>query len=305
MARGARDIDLTRAVRGGGAIRARQGWYTTLPASDLRVRAVRVGGRLTGLSAIHALGGWVVEHRTLHVSVTDNAARLRSASNRYARFRPGRGTVVHWDSRDLDDRGSVSSVALADALLRVVIDEPFEEAVAALDWALHSGMLDEFDFEALILSLPKCLRGIRHWVDPQCESITESLARTRFRQRGHVVESQIKLETGERIDLLVDGEVGFEANSKRWHLGTFEKDHAKQITITLAGFHGISATANAILGDWERLQRAVDVALEHRGVTRVSKTQDIHPGRSRRIPEPPASRGHPRPQVLSFRDRRE
>jgi len=57
VARGARDLDLTRAFRSGAVDRARQGWYTTLPSEDLRVRAVRVGGRLTGLSAVHALGG--------------------------------------------------------------------------------------------------------------------------------------------------------------------------------------------------------------------------------------------------------
>ena len=41
--RGAADYDLTRAVKRGDVIRARQGWYTTLEELEPRVRAVRVG----------------------------------------------------------------------------------------------------------------------------------------------------------------------------------------------------------------------------------------------------------------------
>lgn len=85
VARGARDLDLTRAVRRGEVSRARQGWYTTLPHTDLRVRAVRVGGRLTGISAIIQAGGWVLGDHPLHVSVRDNAARLRSQHDRRIR----------------------------------------------------------------------------------------------------------------------------------------------------------------------------------------------------------------------------
>jgi hypothetical protein len=46
---GARDRDLTRAVRLREVHRARQGWYTTLDERSPQVQAVRIGGRLTGL----------------------------------------------------------------------------------------------------------------------------------------------------------------------------------------------------------------------------------------------------------------
>ena len=85
VARGARDLDLTGAVRRGEVERARQGWYTTLPRDDPAVRAVRVGGRLTGMSAVIALGGWSLGRHPLHVSLRDNAARLRTPWNRHVK----------------------------------------------------------------------------------------------------------------------------------------------------------------------------------------------------------------------------
>jgi hypothetical protein len=127
VARGARDIDLTLAVRRGEVYRAMQGWYTTLPDSDPRVRAIRVGGRLTGISAILFLGGWVFGKHPLHVSVHRNAARLRTPWNR---FKLLAGRVVpslrlHWDDASLGERGETMVVSLADALYRVYSTSPW------------------------------------------------------------------------------------------------------------------------------------------------------------------------------------
>jgi very-short-patch-repair endonuclease len=302
--RGARDSDLTRAVRNGSVIRARQGWYSTVAPHDPRTRAVRVGGRLTGLSAVAALGGWVLENRVLHVSVPDNAARLRSASNRHARFRPGRGVVVHWDDPTLGERGTSWSVALADALYRVVLDEPFEQAVAALDWALHTGALDEFDFESLILSLPERLRGIRDWVDSPCESLPESVARTRLRMAGHHVRTQVNLGTGEVLDLLVDECTGIEVDGEAFHINSFERDRDKDITIACEGMHGLRPSANAVFHRWERFYLAVCTVLAQRGVGPPAKIQDFGTARGRRIPRLRERHERRRTTVLSFREAR-
>jgi hypothetical protein len=301
VARGARDIDLTRAVRSGDVIRARQGWYTTLPPHDSRVRAVRVGGRLTGLSAIAARGGWVLSDRVLHVSLPRNAARLRSPGSRFRRFTPGATTMLHWDDISLTERGTTSSVALADALFRVIIDEPLEEAIAALDWALHTGALDDFDFESLILSLPEPLRAIREWVDAKCESLPESLSRTRFRLAGHHVDIQVRLTTRERLDLVVDGSVGVDVDGFEWHANTFEQDRAKDLTATLERFHALRPSANAVFHDWERLQLAVWAALEERGIRLPSKIQEARSGRRRRVPRLRERHDSRAAEVLNFR----
>ena len=56
VARGARDRDLTLAVRAGAVRRARNGWYSTRAEDDAEFQAVRVGGRATAGTALRAEG---------------------------------------------------------------------------------------------------------------------------------------------------------------------------------------------------------------------------------------------------------
>jgi len=264
--RGARDLDLTLAVRHGDVVRARQGWYTTLSESDPRVQAVRVGGRLTGISAVTAAGGWVLGRHPLHVSVNENAARLRDPVNRFIKLAKRRvaNLRLHWDDTEVASRGTAMSVDIRDALVRVVLDEDLETAVAALDWALHTGVIDRTDFERIILHLPQNRRAIRDWVDERCESLPESLARTRLRLLGHRVDIQVRLNDRERIDLVVDDCVGIETDGRAFHLETFEADRRKDIDITIADMHPLRPSANMVFHDWSRIVLAVQSAIAAR-----------------------------------------
>ncbi len=264
--RGVRDRDLTLAVRGGEVVRVRNGWYSTFAEADARLRAVRVGGRLTGISLIAALGGWVLGSSELHVAVPRNAARLRTPHNRRKRIDVvvPRGVVLHWDGASSTERGSATSVALTDALVRVVLDESLEDAVAALDWALHTGRLDDTDLASIVSRLPEDLRHIGRWTDAACESLPESLARTRLRLAGHTVTTQIPLDL-ERIDIVVDGAVAVEVDGDEFHREAFERDRAKDVRITIAGFHALRPSARMVFRAWPQVLRAVEAALLARG----------------------------------------
>jgi very-short-patch-repair endonuclease len=264
--RGAGDRDLTYAVRIGDVVRVRNGWYSTMDEHSPQLRAVRVGGRLTGISAIIAQGGWVLDKHPLHVAINDNAGRLRTQHNRHQmlKVKATGGVVLHWASRDQMRYGTAVSVGLLEALERVSLDEEFEVAVAAIDWALHTGQLDIVDFETLISRLPNERRGIRDWIDPNCESLPESLSRTRLRLRGHEVASQQAMTGGRRIDLVVDGIAAIEVDGEEHHRDRFETDRAKDIDITLMGLHGIRPSARTVFRDWARLARAIEVAIAAR-----------------------------------------
>ena len=226
VALGARDHHLTDAVRRGAVTRARQGWYTVLPPMEPRVRAVRVGGRLTGSSAIAAMGGWVRQEGPLHVAVPRNAARLRSQTDR--RLHPPApriaGVRLHWEDHPT---GTATTVGVLDALHRMILDEPREAVIAALDWALHTGRAARLDVEALMLSVPRHRRIAWEHLDEQCESLPESLARTRLREAGHDVRSQVRLNGLERIDLVVDGVIGLEVDGDGFHRDHFLRDRDK------------------------------------------------------------------------------
>jgi len=262
---GVRDRDLTLAVRRGEVVRVRNGWYSTFAEADARLRAVRVGGRLTGISLIAALGGWVLASSELHVAVPRNAARLRTAHNRRKRIAvvAPRGVVLHWDGAGSTERGSATSVPLVDALVRVVLDETLEDAVAALDWALHTGRLDDTDLASIVARLPADLQRIGRWTDASCESLPESLARTRLRLAGHTVTTQIPLDS-ERIDLVVDGTVAVEVDGDEFHRDAFERDRAKDARVTIAGFHALRPSARMVFRAWPQVLRAIEAALAAR-----------------------------------------
>jgi very-short-patch-repair endonuclease len=268
VALGATDYALTVAVRTNAVFRARHGWYSTIRPSAAILRAVRVGGRLTGLSAITDLGGWSWGHGPLHVSVPRNGARLRSQWDPAARLsaQERSGVILHWDGSDVVGRGTRTAVALQDALLRVILDECLEEAVAALDWALHVGTLDSAAFEQLICRLPAKLRWIRDWVDPACESFPESLARTRLRLRGYRVRSQVPMGGFRRIDLVVEGQVALEVDGEEFHRDRFTEDRLKDLLITLLKLHVIRPPAVAVFTQWDLVLAAVETALGRTGI---------------------------------------
>lgn len=298
VARGARDHHLTWAVRRGSVRRARQGWYTTLPEQHPRVRAVRVGGRLTGLSAIAALGGWVLRSDVLHAALPRNAARLRSASNRFLHppARRIRGVRLHWDE---GRGGDASMVGLPEALRRVVIDEPRETAIAALDWALHTGQIDEFDVGAIMLAVPRGRRIEWAALDSLCESLPESLSRTRFRDAGFAVQSQVHLPNGQRIDLVVDGVVGFETDGEQHHRDRFYEDRLKDSLIIREGYVAFRAAANTVFRDWESVVATVEAAILARG---SGNSGDMPRKRkSKRLPGPTARATPEFPKLTGMR----
>ncbi len=265
--RGVRDRHLTNAVKSREVVRVRNGWYSTVPETDLRLRALRVGGRLTGLAAVAQWGGWVLSVPILHVAVPENASRLRCANNRRRRLVPGSsgGVAVHWEPREQLERGSATSVSLPDALYRVVVDEKLEDAIAALDWAMHEGLFDGADLDVLIERLPLGLRWIAEWTDAACESLPESLSRTRLRLEGHVVRSQVVLQSRERIDLVVDDTAAVEVDGRAHHSESFLADRKKDLRITVAGFHALRPAASMVFYHWGDVYRAISCAIQARG----------------------------------------
>jgi very-short-patch-repair endonuclease len=224
---------------------------------------VRVGGRLTGLSAIAALGGWVLSSAVLHVAIAPNGARLRSQYDRRI-HRPAqriRGVRLHWEEAAGTEH---SIVGLRETMRRVVLDESRETAIAALDWGLHTGGLDVFDLAGIMRVVPISRRIAESALDASCESLPESLARTRLRDAGYVVQSQVQLNNGQRIDLVVDGIVGLEVDGEQFHRDRFEQDRAKDARIIQAGLVAYRPSARSVFADWASVQATIDSAIHAR-----------------------------------------
>ena len=270
VALGAHDRMLTAAIRSGSVLRARQGWYSMFAEHDLALRAARVGGRLTGISALVAQGAWSWNECPLHVSVPRQAGRLREQWDRFRRLNPSssKDVVLHWDDDVAFAGGNATTVSVAEALRCVVLSEPFEVAVAAFDWAFKSGAIDRMAFERIVLALPEDARMIGHWVDPRCDSILESVVRVWLQFAGYHVVSQVGVGDIERIDLVVEGEVALELGGKT-HEGRREADWRKNVKITTEGRHPILATYSMVREEFGSIVEAIEVALRRRHPGRV------------------------------------
>lgn len=265
---GATDHDLRCALKAGSLNRPRRGWYSTWAERDPRFRAMRVGGRLTGMSAVAALGGWVLGEHPLHVAVPTNAARLRTQWRRDSRRTDARpdGAIVHWVALAHDRGSSTGVVDLLEALELVCRAEPLEQAVAALDWALTTGRIDRIDRAALAERLGP-LGAIVALADERCESLPESLARTRLRAAGLQVTSQLHYKGElERIDLVIEGAVALEVDGEEFHRESFEEDRWRDLELTDAGYHALRPSARHVFGTWPAVQTAVERALQARGI---------------------------------------
>lgn len=278
---GASERMLTWAVRTGELIRARNGWYTTRPLRDPAVQAVRVGGRLTGVSALAAWGCWMWDPPTqLHVAVPRNASRLRQPRRRRPLGRRFAGLVVHWEATDRESE-QVWAVSLHDALVRVVLDEPLERAVAAFDWAIRTGRLDEIGLDEVIAALPEPARCIRAWIDGRSDSILETESRIRFRRNGYRVESQVELfERKAPVDLVVEGIVAVECDGRAFHADSFTSDRRKDLEIATAGRHALRIDAHLLRDEWSRVLSAVFAAI-------VARRPDFVVGNSGVVPRIP------------------
>lgn len=84
-AHGFSDVRIRRALHAGRIIRVRQGHYSIPSAPADAIKAVRVGGRLTGISALKSYGHWSPRTDRLHVVVPSDARGLRSETDMRAR----------------------------------------------------------------------------------------------------------------------------------------------------------------------------------------------------------------------------
>jgi very-short-patch-repair endonuclease len=236
--------------------RVRNGWYSTLPEHHPRVRAVRIGGRLTGASALYELGAWMLRPpRALEVAVRRGSARLRVDPR----------AVIHWESAE--DAPSHAGVAsLQAALLRVALDHELEVSVPCWDWAFASGQIGRFTFEQLILALPLSARCLRAWVDPKSQSLLESVARVRLLRAGWRVRSQVRVGEMGAIDVVIADQIALELDGRAHHESSFEEDRRKDLRITTEGRHSIRVTYSMLFDCWPAVEAAIEAAAEARGV---------------------------------------
>lgn len=246
VAVGASGRSLTAAVKRGTVLRVRRDHYA-LPATDPHIlHAVRVGGRLTCISAVASADVFVLNTDHTHIHLEETASRLRSPRNRFARLTEGNraGAVLHWWPLTDSVAGNEFSVGPIDALAHLVRCQPSRLAVAALDSALNLGVISESDLVDVFSALPGRFQPLCARVDGRSEAGQESILRQLMEDAGLHVEIQVKFKglgrKNSRVDMIVEGVLALEADSRLAHDGWEKHVEDRWRDLQLAKLHYMS-----------------------------------------------------------------
>lgn len=272
--RTARDVAI--AVSSGRLERLRRGVYADPGVADELKRAVRVGGRLTCVSAAHSYGLRLLEAPArLHIAVGANAARLRHPDTGRVTSAAELSVRLHWD-RDVQDPGG-GIVPVDRCLEHLLHCLPAEAALCALDsarerveWrADRPQLLDDRAFSGMLDRLPAGLRAVAERSSSASQSIGETIARDRFRTAGLPVREQVRLPGGFWADLLIGERLVFEIDGEGPHTmpGAFDRDRSRWGWIKGTGYLHLSYSHRQILREWDEVFAVVQMLVrrgEHR-----------------------------------------
>ena len=205
------------AVRHGTLAVPRRGWVATVRAPLRAVRAVELGGRLGGSSALASYGVWVDDDDVLVVSCTPTASRLPD-------LRPGERRV--WMTPTFAPNARTTwRVSLEDAILQLSRTATREELISTIDSAVNKGLLPERSRLALYAALPRRFGKVARDVDGASMSGTETRLRLALRAAGYRVECQVTIPGVGVVDLLVEGWLVLELDSKEHHGSPEQQAH--------------------------------------------------------------------------------
>lgn len=245
---------ITAAVRQDSLIRIRRGLYTLAGAPAAIIDAVRIGGRLTCVSLLYAIGVFVQAPPALHVHVHPQLSRSR-------RRRPKEATL-HWGR--VAREGLAHIVTLHDAVRQSVRCQGAREAIATLDSILHHGLLTVSELERVFVELPTRFQVLLTLVDGSAESGPETYMRLILRSLGVPFETQVLIAGVGRVDFVVDGWLIIECDSRSHHEGWDKQveDRRRDIAAARRGYVTIRPLASALFSDRAGVRADVAAVLD-------------------------------------------
>lgn len=193
-------------MRQGRLIRLRLGRYAAEHTPDIFIDAARWGGRVDCVSLLAHLGVFIHTKAGPHLQIDPHATRLPP--------RPA-GVRCHWRSSSAP--ATSLAVEVVEALAQAVLCQPARHAIATLDSAWHLGVVDAEGIDEVFRRLPHAFQVLQTLLDPRSEAGVETLVRLILRTLGHRAELQVVIAGVGRVDLLVDGWLIVECDSRQFH----------------------------------------------------------------------------------------
>jgi hypothetical protein len=257
-----------RAVAAGTLVRVRRDRYMSALSPDAMRGAVRVGGRLTCLSLLQLLGVFVFENSRLHVHIARGASRLRSTGVGGGPLQPidRRSEVLHWMPLLGAVAADTAVVGVLDALAHAVRCQEPRFAVATIDSALNKKLIRKSDLPRLFGALPARFGVLERLVDGRAQSGSETFVRLWVRALGCRAVPQAWFAGIGLVDLVVDGWLVIECDSKQYHSSWEQqlKDYRRDLALAQRGYVVLRLTAEDILYRPEQAQAAIRGVLDAR-----------------------------------------
>ncbi len=253
-------------VAQGRLIRVRRGRFVPGGTPAALVRTGRLGGRLDCVSLLTACGVFVRERHGLHVQFERGSSRL-----------PPREPDItpHWRASNTAPARLASDIV--DALIQACRCQSPRDALATLDSAWHHRLIDETDVAEVFARLPSRFRRLRGLLDRRAESGPETLMRLMLRALGCHVEVQVSIAGVGRVDLVVDGWLIVECDSRAHHKGwrAQKRDRRRDLAAAALGYTTVRPIAEDILGDPERVLAAMKAILARRTARETVRNSSI------------------------------
>lgn len=255
--------EIARSVASGSIERARIGHYVAPELPSTVKQAVRVGGRLTCVSAAEAMGLRILSpSRSLHVEVREHESRLRSPAHPTNRMRAKHArardapVILHWTT-EIQGSGVLPPIDQVLAQLAVCIDPldavcVFDAARESLPWTGRPPHIGQAEFSRLLAGLPAPARRLALRSSTLSNAIGETVARIRLADAGIAARPQAPMPGGFWADLLIGDRLVFECFGHAVHseAEAFEEDHARLAWLRVCGYTVLTFTHRQIVHDW-------------------------------------------------------
>lgn len=166
---------------------------------------------------------------------------------------------MHWDSLTDIGGGTEFSVSLKDALVQMMRCQTTCFAFASMNDALRQKLLLREDVPEIFSGLPDRFRPLQPLVDGRGDSGQEFVLRFIMREAGFAFETQVGIAGVGRVDMVVEGCVILEADSRQFHDGweAHRRDRARDRGAAIRGYATHRAVSTDILHHPERVIAAV------------------------------------------------
>lgn len=262
MAAGVDPNRLRMAVEDHAILRFRKGWYAVFGLAPDVIRASRIGGVLTCVSAARHHGLWVPDDDRLHVAVARHSSRLRSPHDHHERLRlDAPEVVVHWIAGPTAPYELVSSIETAVAC--IVSCSGADVGFAVLESARRKGRVGAREVTSIAARLPRAAREVLASAGSLSDTGSESLLALILTRAGISFRQQVYIRSVGFVDFVIGERLIVEADSKAHHSDP-TRDRRRDAAASEQGYRTLRFMYSQIVFDSPGVLRAIRAAIVRR-----------------------------------------